>query len=87
MRRQNWVSLFTPRVRGNRGLVGEAVSALGSIPACAGESPRCGQRWRLAEVYPRVCGGIICMVNNAGYFCRERQLLLQSFLPDYFLLL
>ena len=26
-------------------------------------------------------------VNNAGYFCRERQLLLQSFLPDYFLLL
>ena len=48
---------LSPRVRGKPGSQSPRFSALGSIPACAGEttaSPRggCG-----AMVYPRVCGG------------------------------
>ena len=48
---------LSPRVRGNRGAVVDALDEVRSIPACAGEPPG-GADDRLAQkVYPRVCGG------------------------------
>ena len=48
---------LSPRVRGNLIDHSNRISAIGSIPACAGE-PRSGaQRTPLCRVYPRVCGG------------------------------
>ena len=48
---------LSPRVRGNPRPLHDALDALGSIPACAGE-PQTGQMELQPEpVYPRVCGG------------------------------
>ena len=48
---------LSPRVRGNQPATVPGASAVGSIPACAGEpsSPHAGGVAR--QVYPRVCGG------------------------------
>ena len=52
---------LSPRVRGNLLGVYGPVTGLGSIPACAGE-PSAGQRRRHQHrVYPRVCGGTVCV--------------------------
>ena len=48
---------LSPRVRGNPGYnPGRQVNDR-SIPACAGEPIAAGKQRRLAQVYPRVCGG------------------------------
>ena len=53
---------LSPRVRGNlAGVAGEAVEE-GSIPACAGEPSPPVYDARPLTVYPRVCGGTICLV-------------------------
>ena len=48
---------LSPRVRGNRDGLGRRPSALGSIPACAGEPTRRLCSGGRPQVYPRVCGG------------------------------
>ena len=48
---------LSPRVRGNHVVNPSVLSRVGSIPACAGEPRRRTASPRLAEVYPRVCGG------------------------------
>ena len=48
---------LSPRVRGNPEERRTVIVTLGSIPACAGEPGRVVKRFRLYEVYPRVCGG------------------------------
>ena len=48
---------LSPRVRGNRPDHIQAVAALGSIPACAGEPSEVAVKIRVVGVYPRVCGG------------------------------
>ena len=67
---------LSPRVRGNRQVVGPRETRVGSIPACAGE-PRPGIRSRRpAKVYPRVCGGTwvhdLTQVRVAGLSPRVR---------------
>ena len=48
---------LSPRVRGKPPAVASASAVSRSIPACAGEAPRC-RAWRPPPwVYPRVCGG------------------------------
>ena len=48
---------LSPRMRGNLGLLCDAVSAGGSIPAYAGEPAPLPGIAAFARVYPRVCGG------------------------------
>ncbi len=48
---------LSPRVRGNPIASVNALTALGSIPARAGEPTRCGRQLGLRWVYPRACGG------------------------------
>ena len=48
---------LSPRVRGKRVISLHPPYFHGSIPACAGETLFQGQTWRIAKVYPRVCGG------------------------------
>ena len=48
---------LSPRVRGNLRLATREATALGSIPACAGEPPSGSRSASAAGVYPRVCGG------------------------------
>ena len=48
---------LSPRVRGNRRESLHVESALGSIPACAGEPLAPDRKDAQPEVYPRVCGG------------------------------
>ena len=48
---------LSPRVRGNRAIVGTLINGTGSIPACAGEPSRGARPEAHAGVYPRVCGG------------------------------
>ena len=52
-----WMSGLSPRVRGNLPVSTIAMSAHGSIPACAGEPRLLGTTHCLSRVYPRVCGG------------------------------
>ena len=48
---------LSPRVRGNPAAAQDTILAYRSIPACAGE-PHISERFcKIAEVYPRVCGG------------------------------
>ena len=47
----------SPRVRGSQGQRHRSASALGSIPACAGEPERGRVHAPDREVHPRVCGG------------------------------
>ena len=68
---------LSPRVRGNRKDAKDAIDAVRSIPACAGE-PRAAawDRVRLGKVYPRVCGGTsqakMATGSNAGLSPRVR---------------
>ena len=48
---------LSPRVRGNPAPGRRRHHQVGSIPACAGEPPRCNRPARAGRVYPRVCGG------------------------------
>ena len=48
---------LSPRVRGNLPPRPTILHPRRSIPACAGEPPRSAHTCRLAQVYPRVCGG------------------------------
>ena len=48
---------LSPRVRGNRRLIGSSTSSMRSIPACAGEPLTIVKRNLSVKVYPRVCGG------------------------------
>ena len=48
---------LSPRVRGKPEISSQSIANQGSIPACAGEAFAGMGRGRLAEVYPRVCGG------------------------------
>ena len=48
---------LSPRVRGNRGQEVRIRSAVGSIPACAGEPCCVASKQDSHKVYPRVCGG------------------------------
>ena len=52
---------LSPRMRGNRGMVGHEPGMSGSIPAYAGEPQEVPSRYCCNRVYPRVCGG------TAGY--------------------
>ncbi len=47
----------SPRVRGRRGARSDVLALAGSIPACAGETPRRSAVSAPLEVDPRVCGG------------------------------
>ena len=62
------LSGLSPRVRGNPQMEADALAARRSIPACAGEpgSPRYG--YRIAEVYPRVCGGTVGGWNIRSFY-------------------
>ena len=51
------LSGLSPRVRGNQTGVLLASGCRGSIPACAGEPTAKTLSTRVAQVYPRVCGG------------------------------
>ena len=57
---------LSPRVRGN--LLHSQVSPgrLGSIPACAGEPGSLPSTRILIRVYPRVCGGTVCLEICVG---------------------
>ena len=48
---------LSPRVRGNPPTPTPSPTPQWSIPACAGEPIQLPRRIKLAEVYPRVCGG------------------------------
>ena len=48
---------LSPPVRGNRARVSSTRTAMGSIPACAGEPPIARDNAAGARVYPRLCGG------------------------------
>ena len=48
---------LSPRVRGNRPVTSTPETAVGSIPACAGEPLTLFDTGRRYQVYPRVCGG------------------------------
>ena len=57
----NW-SIYgglSPRVRGNRNIVGRRTGKAGSIPACAGEPAGTEYECTNLGVYPRVCGGTL----------------------------
>ena len=67
---------LSPRVRGNPVQPGQEQHLHGSIPACAGEPPRCSWARTHRRVYPRVCGGTGSMlsagVGGAGLSPRVR---------------
>ena len=50
---------LSPRVRGNPAAAACHTRRRRSIPACAGEPPRCRAHPRGHPVYPRVCGGTV----------------------------
>ncbi len=50
---------LSPRVRGSPPPRASQVSALGSIPACAGEPAAKRFTLKILRVYPRVCGGAV----------------------------
>jgi len=54
---------LSPRVRGSQHGGKDHVSAIGSIPACAGEPCATCHSRRFRRVYPRVCGGAIGLVT------------------------
>ena len=60
---------LSPRVRGNLRNILLNLDSQRSIPACAGEPIQLPRRIKLAEVYPRVCGGTRRVVH-AGQHCR-----------------
>ena len=47
---------LSPRVRGNLGKREEMITAIGPIPACAGQPTTASTVARSARAYPRVCG-------------------------------
>ena len=51
------VAGLSPRVRGNRDVLSDAITAGGSIPARAGEPKAIITYTDAQEVYPRACGG------------------------------
>ena len=50
---------LSPRVRGNRAQLDQALHRDGSIPACAGEPVNAPDMGFSIAVYPRVCGGTL----------------------------
>ena len=50
---------LSPRVRGNQAFTRKKSISVGSIPACAGEPPKCDSNKGEQPVYPRVCGGTV----------------------------
>ena len=48
---------LSPRVRGKRCALRPSPAGARSIPACAGEAKLVNQMCKIAQVYPRVCGG------------------------------
>ena len=50
---------LSPRVRGNPARRVSSRSRMRSIPACAGEPHKMGERQGIPTVYPRVCGGTV----------------------------
>ena len=56
---------LSPRVRGNRGGGRAGLVGKGSIPACAGEPLPYRPQEANYEVYPRVCGGTVCLPTIA----------------------
>ena len=56
---------LSPRVRGNPQQLDEALTALGSIPACAGQPIRAAGPARRPGVYPRVCGATVAVREPA----------------------
>ena len=57
---------LSPRVRGNRAVIGNALQSAGSIPACAGEPITGLTNGQPYRVYPRVCGGTAGVAAVAG---------------------
>ena len=57
---------LSPRVRGNPELQAALLAAGRSIPACAGEPEFDWAAPRVAEVYPRVCGGTAEYTRRTG---------------------
>ena len=53
---------LSPRVRGNPTSPSAPALRSRSIPACAGEPPRCTRGVKIGRVYPRVCGGTVPLV-------------------------
>ena len=58
---------LSPRVRGNRIVVGQGIPVRRSIPACAGEPYMPPRAPYAASVYPRVCGGTDYAAYAAAY--------------------
>ena len=54
-------------MRGNLCCIPQNLPFLRSIPACAGEPARHGAGGFDAAVYPRVCGGTICLCRWASF--------------------
>ena len=59
---------LSPRVRGNRGSMGQLHLVQGPIPACAGQPSVVTPRERRYRAYPRVCGAT--MATAAFQWCR-----------------
>ena len=57
---------LSPRVRGNHVLLLYPHDTYGSIPACAGEPSTPTADRGTSWVYPRVCGGTVPQIGNAG---------------------
>ena len=55
---------LSPRVRGNPARAGDLQRAFGSIPACAGEPNPLIKPIFQIWVYPRVCGGTLCLTQR-----------------------
>ena len=55
---------LSPRVRGNRPVVGWRQETEGSIPASAGEPIQSSMKRCPTRVYPRECGGTLSMVTK-----------------------
>ena len=59
---------LSPRVRGNRSVPPLSSLSGRSIPACAGEPSTIENARRLAQVYPRVCGGTWVKYDDNGSY-------------------
>ena len=57
---------LSPRVRGNHSSGRVGVVIPGSIPACAGEPLQTPGFYKLARVYPRVCGGTVRVCDRVA---------------------
>ena len=57
---------LSPRVRGNLARTASMATRIGSIPACAGEPDTENGFILQWKVYPRVCGGTFCVLNQGG---------------------